>query len=173
VSHPQQIQFVATVAAQHPEAFTDCRVLEIGSLNINGTVRGFFTDCFYVGVDLAQGSGVDVICPGQDLEYPDGDFTTVISTECFEHNPAWAATFTNMHRMASHLVIFTCATTGRGEHGTARTDTYSSPFTAHSNYYRNLTEQDFRDLFDLDQMFSVYEFSTNQETCDLYFWGLR
>lgn len=173
MSHPQQLAFVASVEAKFPECFTGCRVLEVGSLNINGTVRDHFTDCFYVGVDLAQGPGVDVISPGQDLEYPDGDFTTVISTECFEHNPQWAETFTNMHRMAASLVVFTCATTGRAEHGTARSDTYSSPFTAHDNYYRNLTEQDFREAFDLDAMFSVYEFSTNGETCDLYFWGVK
>lgn len=173
MSHPQQLAFVAGVQAMHPDAFTGCRVLEVGSLNINGTVRGLFTDCHYTGVDLAPGPGVDVVCPGQDLDYPARDFTTVISTECFEHNPHWAATFANMHRMADQLVIVTCATTGRAEHGTSRTDTYSSPFTAHTDYYRNLTADDFRAMFDLDGMFAHHEFTTDEQAHDLYFWGVR
>lgn len=172
MSHPQQLAFVASVEQMHPDAFDNCRVLEIGSLNINGTVRHFFTNCDYTGADLADGPGVDVICPGQDLDYPDKHFTTVISTECFEHNPHWMPTFLNMIRMASQLVIFTCATTGRPEHGTSRTDSYSSPFTANSDYYQNLTEYDFEHL-PLDDWFSQYEFRVDEEACDLYFWGMK
>ncbi len=42
--------FVDTVKAQAPEHFTGKKVLEVGSQNINGTVRDFFTDCQYVGI---------------------------------------------------------------------------------------------------------------------------
>ena len=79
-----------------------------------------------------------------------------------------------MVRMATHLVIFTCATVGRREHGTTRTTPADSPFTVSKgwDYYRNLTADDFAHL-DLDSMFTEYEFSTNEVTHDLYFWGLK
>ena len=41
-----------------------------------------------------------------------------------------------------------------------------------SEYYRNLTADDFRDALDLDALFSDYHFSTNDRSHDLYFWGL-
>jgi hypothetical protein len=173
MAHPEQRVFFGQVASRFPESFTGRRVLEVGSLNINGTVRDFFTDCDYTGVDVGEGPGVDVVAEGQTLDYDDESFDTVISAECFEHNPYWLETFVNMRRMCSGLVVFTCATEGRAEHGTTRTDPGSSPLTAHRwEYYRNLTADDFRDALDLDALFSDYRFSTNDSSHDLYFWGL-
>lgn len=152
--------------------FAGVKVLEVGSLDINGSVRDFFTDCDYIGVDLDEGPGVDVVAQGQDLDYPDRSFDTVVSAECFEHNPYWLETFINMHRMADVLVIFTCATTGRHEHGTTKTSPSDSPFTLDWDYYRNLTEDDFADNLDLNSMFQRHSFSVNPYSHDLYFWGL-
>lgn len=53
MSHPEQLEFVASVRQRFPGFFTGRRVLEVGSLDINGSVRGMFTDCDYVGVDVA------------------------------------------------------------------------------------------------------------------------
>lgn len=173
MAHYEQRVFLTSLMARHPAWFTDRRVLEIGSLNINGTVRDFFVDCDYTGVDLAPGPGVDVVGEGQGLDYEDESFDVVISAECFEHNPHWLETFVNMRRMCSGLVIFTCATEGRPEHGTTRTDPGSSPFTVGRwDYYRNLTADDFRDAVDLGAMFARHQFTTNDLSHDLYFWGL-
>ena len=150
--------------------FTGVAVLEIGSLNINGTVRDFFTATEYVGVDLAEGSGVDVVCEGQLLTYPDNSFDVAVSAECFEHNPYWVETFENMARMASDWVVFTCASTGRAEHGTRRSTPADSPFTVDWDYYRNLTAEDFLDCCDLTG-FDWFEFEYNPASCDLYFVG--
>ena len=148
-------------------------MLEIGSLNINGSVRDFFTANKYIGVDLAAGPGVDVIGEGQKLDYEDNSFDVAVSAECFEHNPYWAETFSNMHRMSSKYVFFTCATDGRAEHGTTRTDIGSSPFTIEWDYYRNLNENDFQQEFNLDEMFESYFFETNDVSHDVYFCGLK
>lgn len=147
-------------------------MLEVGSLDINGTVRDFFNNCDFIGVDLDEGPGVDVVGQGQELDYPDNSFDTVISAECFEHNPYWLETFVNMHRMASGLVVFTCASLGRPEHGTTRTSPSDSPFTVEWDYYRNLMEEDFTSALDMDDMFERYNFSVNNHSHDLYFWGL-
>ena len=94
----------------------------------------------------------------------------VLSKVIDEHNENWEATFRNMIRMSSGLVFFSCATTGRPEHGTRRTSPSDAPFTL--DYYKNLTEQDFRDKFTFDE-FELYNFSTNNDPADLYFWGIK
>lgn len=170
MSHQSQLDFVRSVKDKYPHYFKGKKVLEIGSLDINGSVRQFFEDCQYIGVDLGEGKGVDIVAKGEDLAYDDGLFDVVISCECLEHNPEWIRTFANMVRMSSGLVIMTCATTGRPEHGTRRTSPSDAPFCG--DYYRNLTEQDIRDNCNLDGLMQ-YEFSTNASPADLYFYGLK
>ena len=70
----------------------------------------------------------------------------------------------------------TCATTGRREHGTARSAPDSSPLTVAKgwgDYYKNLTQEDFEKHFDLSEHFSEYHFSTNARPADLYFYGIK
>lgn len=169
MSHQSQLDFVARVRKQFPQYFMSRKVLEVGSLDINGSVRQFFEDCDYTGVDIGEGKGVDLVSKGEDLTFPDNHFDVAISCECFEHNPEWVSTFANMVRMTSGLIIMTCATTGRPEHGTRRTSPSDAPFCG--DYYRNLTEQDIRDNCDLSK-FSLYQFSTCSSPADLYFYGL-
>lgn len=178
MAHDQQFDYIASVREKYPLHFTNARVLEIGSLNINGTVRQFFTDCEYIGLDVGPGKDVDLVCEGQNYDAPDNTFHTVISSECFEHNPYWKETFANMIRLCkpNGLVVFTCATEGRKEHGTTRTCHHSSPLTIDhgwGDYYQNLIEEDFRKEFDFDTLFSKYEFSNNTQSFDLYFWGIK
>lgn len=172
MAHIEQREFLHGLAVAHPGYFTGVRVLEVGSLNINGTVRDFFTGCDYTGVDVGPGPGVDVVGYGQRLDYDDESFDTVISAECFEHNPDWLATFVNMRRMCSGLVIVTCATAGRLEHGTATSDRGSSPLTADWGYYRNLVADDFYRALPIDDLFTAHSFTTNTASHDLYFWGM-
>ena len=169
MSHQSQLDFVKSVKDTFPYSFRDCKVLEIGSLDINGSVRQFFDNCDYVGIDLFPGKGVDIVGAAHTLELDKYD--TVISCECFDHDNHWKETFRKMYYSAKCLVIFSCATTGRQEHGTTATSPADSPFT--NDYYKNLTEQDFREEFDFDDMFSKYQFSVNQRPEDLYFWGLK
>jgi len=173
LAHQQQFDFVSGIAGFFPDNFANCKVLEVGSLDINGSVRQFFTGCNYIGIDLGHGRGVDIVFPGQDYNAPDNTFDTVISCECFEHNPDWAATFANMYRMVKSggLIVMSCATTGRAEHGTKRTSPADAPFC--NDYYKNLTEQDFVEQFKLDDMFSAYEFGIGEATKDLYFYGVK
>jgi SAM-dependent methyltransferase len=152
------------------------RVLEIGSHDVNGTIRKIFSGSLsYLGADLAPGPGVDIVCSGHELNLPDASYDVVLSCECFEHNPYWKETFSNMARMATPngYVILTCASTGRIEHGTSRTKLAHSPGTAvvGIDYYRNLTEEDFEAVFDLRVLFSEYRFWHISASCDLYFVG--
>lgn len=169
MSHQSQLDFVASLKLKYPEYFDGRKVLEIGSLDINGSIRQFFTDCDYVGVDIGPGAGVDVVAHGEDLVYPSSYFDAVVSCECFEHNPEWLKTFENMVRMAKGLVFFTCATTGRPEHGTTRTSPADAPYCG--DYYRNLVVGDFMNSPWLAK-FEKYQFSYNENPADLYFYGI-
>lgn len=63
------------------------RVLEVGSFDVNGTVRPLFAGAAaYVGVDVAPGPGVDVVVPAGELPFDSGSFDVVVSTEMLEHD---------------------------------------------------------------------------------------
>lgn len=177
MAHLQQMQFFQSIAQAYPEHFHDVDVVEVGSLDINGSVRSHFHNCRYIGYDLAAGPGVDVAMQGQLISAPTGSVRTVLSAECFEHNPYWVETFSNMLRIAAPggLIIVSCATTGRQEHGTHRTQASDSPLTAAAgwSYYRNLTADDFRHAVNLDGWLGAYHFLFCPQTFDLYFYGLK
>lgn len=156
------------------------RVLEIGSYDVNGSVRGLFNQydlAQYIGCDLLDGPGVDVVSPGHLLAYPDDAFDLTVSAECFEHDPSWSMTLTNMIRMTrpGGLVIFTCASVGRVEHGTRRTSAKDSPGTQAEgmNYYHNLDAAQVREAVDLDRELSNWTFHGCRSTFDLYFAGVK
>ena len=79
------------------------------------------------------------------------------------------------HCKPGGLVVMTCATTGRPEHGTERSLPQDSPLTLAKgwSYYKNLTEQDFKEAFNFNPFFKEWEFSANKEACDLYFYGIK
>lgn len=174
MSHSEQLSFFVKMKKKYPHYFFDVSVIEMGSLNINGSIRDIWENPKrYVGVDLKEGPGVDLVCPAQDVSFDDNSFDVAVSAECFEHNPYWSETFSNMHRIASQAVFFTCASEGRPEHGTKQSEPESSPFTVEWDYYRNLTSKDFIESFDLKSMFSFYRFKYNPKSFDLYFWGIK
>lgn len=163
--------FVAGVRYRFPTFFHQSTVLEVGSYNVNGSVRQLFTESKrYVGIDLAPGKDVDVVCAGHAYD-TDIQFDTVISTECFEHDPNWALTFLNMHRLCKPegLVIFTCAAADRHVHGTLEIAPQDSALP--TNYYKNLNVIDFELAFTLRAMFSDYIFEARH--ADLYFYGIK
>ena len=61
MAHPQQMFFIGNVARHMVPYFSETKVLEVGSLNINGSVRQFFSNCDYVGLDISEGRDVDVV----------------------------------------------------------------------------------------------------------------
>lgn len=177
MSHPQQLQFVEAFAQTMPEYFRDVNTLEVGSLDINGSIRRFFSGGRYTGIDIAAGPGVDVVSQGQEFNAPSDHFDTVLSCEVMEHNPHWQQTMLNMFRMCrpGGLVIMTCATIGRPEHGTSRTTPADSPLTVDAgwDYYLNLSVRDVKRSLPLEKVFSDFRLWVNWESFDLYFAGLK
>lgn len=182
MAHPEQANFCTYVKNKYPEKFKRVSVLDIGSLDINGNNRYLFSNYTYTGVDIGAGKNVDVVSKGHEFK-PGTHYNVVISTECFEHDMYWKDTIKNCIdlTMKGGIFLFTCATTGRQEHGTTRTTPKDSPFThtQFSDYYMNLTEGDVRAAIlekfgkPIDEVFSKYLFDTNIRTKDLYFYGIK
>lgn len=180
MAHKAQRKFCTRVKEEWPSHFSNGAVLDVGSVDINGNNRFLFDNCNYVGIDIAEGANVDNVVLAHELDLPNESFDTVISTECFEHDMYYKESIENIIRLLKPggLFLFTCATTGRKEHGTRRTTPLDSPFTcemenAWSDYYKNLTEEDIREAIAIDSHFSICHFEKNRDLFDLYFWGIK
>jgi len=188
MAHKQQWDFCHSVKSMLPDYFKNVKVLDIGSYDVNGNEAFLFENSDFTGLDIGPGKGVDIVCPAQDYDAPDGTFDTIISCECWEHNPCYAESIRNAIRMLrpGGLFIFTCATTGRPVHGIAsleyqskknHTEWKTMPNVSRADwdneYYKNLTEKDIREVINTDTAFVRYNFSVNLEHCDLYFWGIK
>ena len=82
------------------EEILDKKVIEVGSLNVNGSLRPFmesFKPKVYVGTDIAKGRGVDVVCKAEDLlrVFPKNSFDLLVSTELLEHVRDWRTAISN------------------------------------------------------------------------------
>lgn len=77
------------------------RALEAGSLNVNGSLRPLIESYGpkeYVGTDISEGPGVDMICDVSGLEKKFGpeSFDFVVSTEVIEHVRDWRGAVHNL-----------------------------------------------------------------------------
>lgn len=81
--------WLADLKRDHPEYLKKARVLEIGSKVWTGTIRPFFEDCYYIGVDQEDGDGVDIVCQGDETGFHPGYFDTLAMFSVFEHTPKW------------------------------------------------------------------------------------
>lgn len=177
MAHNQQMGFVKEVLQHLGEGYLDGKsILEIGSYDVTGSIRNYFKGCQYIGVDLVDGPGVDITYDGRTLSFDRDSFDLAISCEVFEHNPFWIDSFKQMISLVKPggIIILTCASLGRIEHGTARTNPQASPGTTSVgiDYYKNLTEEDFRRNFDFETIFSDFLFHYHEYSSDLYFVGL-
>jgi SAM-dependent methyltransferase len=76
-------------------------VLELGSLDVNGSLRACCPSASrYVGVDAAAGRGVDlVVSPGDPLPFPDGSFDVAVTSSTFEHDVCFWESFVECLRV--------------------------------------------------------------------------
>jgi len=93
------------------------RVLEIGSLDINGSIRPLFDTAHYHGIDLVEGPGVDEVADAATWS-PPGRYDVVICAEVLEHSPAWEQVMATMWDALEPggLLLMTCAGPGRAPH---------------------------------------------------------
>jgi SAM-dependent methyltransferase len=178
--HPEAREFSLFVKNILPIFFNKKRVLDVGSGDINGNNRFLFENCEYHGNDVIQANNVTIVSRTKDLPFVNNTFDTIISTECFEHDPEYKESLAKIYDILKPdgLFCFTCASTDRAEHGTRRTSPGCSYGTIGkledmSDYYKNLTEIDLNDVLSLNKLFSVWDTYYNNISKDLYFVGIK
>ena len=188
MAHQSQIDYCQSVKKKFPIFFINRRVLDAGSLHVNGDNRYLFTNCQYIGIDVGKGKNVDIVSKIHEYDADDGSFDVIISTECFEHDMYYESSLKNIVRMlkSGGLFLFTCATTGRPEHGTRRVNGQDAPLLTQWNasevygidkkwgyYYKNITENDVCKAINVKSIFSKYQFTVDDNHKDLQFWGIK
>jgi hypothetical protein len=93
-------------------------VLEVGSRNVNGSVRPLFANATsYTGIDILDGPGVDVVVTGYGYE-PAHKPSVVVCCEVLEHTEQALAIVRNaaaILKLGGRLLV-TCATDPRMPH---------------------------------------------------------
>jgi SAM-dependent methyltransferase len=178
--HIQAKEFTLFVKDIYKNYFINKKVLDVGSGDINGNNKFLFENCEYDGNDVIEANNVTIVSKTKDLLFLDETFDTIISTECFEHDPEYKESLKKIYKMLKPdgLFCFTCASTGRAEHGTRRTSPNDSYGTIGKlddmhDYYKNLNIIDINEVLDLNKSFSNWESYYNSESKDLYFIGIK
>ena len=99
-------------------------VVEIGACNVNGSVQPYLKSFFpkkYIGVDIANGPGVDVVCRVEDLvsHFGKNSFDVVIATELLEHVLDWRSAISNIKQVCkpNGIIVLTTRSEGFPYHG--------------------------------------------------------
>jgi SAM-dependent methyltransferase len=76
-------------------------VLDIGSMDINGTLKDFVPSGMnYCGADLFDGKNVNIVLSNPyNFPFAEGDCDLIVSTSCFEHDQFFWLTFIEMSRV--------------------------------------------------------------------------
>jgi len=100
-------------------------VIELGSYDMNGSLRPLLESwgpAEYVGVDIVEGSGVDVVCRAEDIVEKFGKerFDIVISTELLEHVRDWRLVVSNIKNICrpEGIILITTRSPGYEYHAT-------------------------------------------------------
>jgi len=110
--HPGAFEFIGRYATAD-----EISVIEIGSRDLNGSIRCHFPAATWTGLDLHSGPSVDIVADALDYT-PADTVDLVVICEVFEHCPYWGEV---LHHVESWLVpggkiLITCGGPGRDPH---------------------------------------------------------
>jgi SAM-dependent methyltransferase len=95
------------------------RVLEVGSYDVDGILRGLiesWSPAQYIGVDIKEGPGVDLVCDAEELldKFPAENFDVVFAVEVLEHVINPKTVISNMKRLCKRNGIILLTTRSKG-----------------------------------------------------------
>jgi hypothetical protein len=138
-------------------------VIEIGSMDINGSVRPCFPNASWIGIDVAAGPGVDIVIDAIDYS-PECQADLVICTEVLEHTDMWCQIISRAETWIKPggRIIITCAGTGRLPHSAVD----GGPVQA-GEHYANITHEQLAAEFQNGGFTDIHA-ECNQEWKDSY-----
>lgn len=129
--HPGAFEFISRHATTD-----EIEIIEIGSRDINGSIRCHFPAAIWTGIDLIPGPSVDIVCDACEFS-PVNPVDAVVCCEVFEHCSYWSEI---LQAAESWLkpggkILISCAGPGRDEHsaidgGELRTGEHYANITA-------------------------------------------
>lgn len=113
------------------------KVLDVGSLDVNGSLKEDFKDYEYTGVDMREGKNVDIVLNAHDLSKKFGkQFDLVVCFDTFEHDDAFWISIKEMKKVLKKngwLII--------------GTPSIHHPIHRHPRDYWRFTKDSFEDVF--------------------------
>lgn len=117
--HPDVFTWVNYAYKKNIEKNKKIKILEFGSLDINGSIRALLQEYsdLYIGVDMQDGPGVDIVYNAKDYK-SDILFDLIVCCEVFEHTSEWPDIIDNSYNLLvdNGVFIATMAGQGRFEH---------------------------------------------------------
>lgn len=170
--HGEVLNWVSAAIAVYKERSdaktSGAHVLELGSLDINGSVKPLFNELTvggsYFGIDVQEGPGVDLVADAS-VYTSDIKYDIVVCVEVFEHTSLWRKIVLNAHSLLvpGGMFIATMAGDGRPPHS-AIDENPIRPW----EYYKNVS---FDMLKDATKVFSQCE--VNVVHCDTRCWAIK
>ena len=115
--HNAAMEFIYSSFHNWKDDRTDLNVLEIGSLDINGSVRPMFKpfQSNYLGIDMQEGPGVDIVVDAAKFINFEA-YDVIVCAEVFEHTPMWPQIIQNSYNNLVDGGIFIATMAGEGRH---------------------------------------------------------
>lgn len=83
------------------------KIVEIGSQNVNGSLRDHFPNTTYIGVDFVEGNGVDVILTDPyKLPFDNDSVDMVLCSSVFEHSEMFWVLYLEILRILKPYGLF-------------------------------------------------------------------
>lgn len=114
-------------------------ILEIGSRNVNGSVRDLYPGWNYTGIDTSPGDGVDIVADGGTWDGDGRYFDVILCAEVLEHASNWQQIIDNAYRLlrVGGIFVGTAAGLGRPAHKCSGEPMPTPP----DEYYQNIDSE--------------------------------
>lgn len=156
--HREAYEYVKGITSQIEPPET---VIEIGSYDVNGSVRDLFPDAEYTGIDVRPGRGVDVVADGATYKHP-APVQAVVCCEALEHAENADAVMRNAYKLldSTGIFIMTAAGPTRGAHG-------NDGGHVGNEFYRNIDRETLTGWLE-DAGFTDYYIDEDTRAGDIY-----
>jgi SAM-dependent methyltransferase len=109
--HPTAMSNAKSFFETYSNAFDsskEVKVIEIGSQDVNGSLRDVCPDRFkYIGLDFQSAKGVDIVLDDPySLPFEDDSIDIVLSSSCFEHSEMFWLVFLEVLRVLKPSGLF-------------------------------------------------------------------